>query len=265
MKIKRFYFIVLLVFFMGCEKDHYEGLDNLKIHYIKSVHTFCEYKLYVIYPHNFDDTEFYHTVYMLDGDWYIDEMSKFVDANFHNIAFVGIGYKNKNERAKDFTFPEDSRVEYSSGGADKHAQFLINELIPYIENEQGIKSSERTLAGHSFGGYFATYILFQQDYANPFDNIIMASPSLWWKDGYIFQLEDEFSSTNTDLDCKLFATIGSLEGGAMNSSFNALMKKIESRNYPLLTLRHKRYTKRSHNNTPLVSFKDGLNFIIKGE
>lgn len=254
---------VFIIFFCfaSCKKDIVKKVPESKSYSIASQYMQKDYTFYVLYPDNFDSTRTYRTLIMLDANDYFIEMSDVLNTDFNNqFILVGVGYNAFKERVSDFTYPYDSEVE-NSGHADKYVQFLGNELLPYLKDGLHIKSSDKTLLGHSLAGYFATYVQFQQSYKNPFNNIIAASPSLWWGDAYAFELEETFAANHSSLGVKYFTTIGDLEGAMMNTHFNAFVKKVTSRNYPGGEFQSQRYKNTSHRNSPIVSFKDGLTFI----
>jgi predicted alpha/beta superfamily hydrolase len=256
------YLTLLITVISGCQKEEMLTVENSVAYSINSSHTGVEYNLQILYPTNYDSTMEYQTVYLLDGDWYFNELAKIVQSKYaSDIILIGIGYKNSNKRKTDYSYPEDDFLS-ESGGGKKYLQFLYYELMPFIENDLSIRSSETTLAGHSLGGYFALYQLFQQDYPSPFDNIIAASPSLFWSEAYLFGLENTYNNLNNNLNIKLYNTIGDLEGVTMNALFDAFNNKIENRNYTGLSFDYVRHTNTSHNNNPIKSFDEGISFIL---
>lgn len=257
--------LLLLMFtiFSGCKKQDPLLSENTKSYALSSTSTGDNYRLTILYPEQFDTAVQYHMVCLLDGDWYFNEMAEIIGEQYPStVVLAGISYESGNNRSKDFTFPADEMFP-NSGGAKAFIQFINLELLPYIENDLSINISESTLAGHSLGGYFALYQLLQQDFTNPFDNIIAASPSLFWHEAYILDLEESYNSTNDTLDKKLVITMGDLEGVTMNTLYDAMVEKIESRNYSGLQFSYKRFKNISHNNNPIISFEEGLSFILK--
>lgn len=255
-------FFLLILIFSGCQKDDYSDIEDYKSFNINSSYTGSEYNIHILYPENYDATLSYHIVYLLDADWYFREVSEIINTNYKNsVVLIGIGYKNKNKRTTDFTFPYDDMFQ-NSGGADNYIQFINNELILYVEEDLSILSSETTLVGHSLGGYFGLYFMLQQNFQNPFDNIISASPSLFWNDAYIFDLEEQYHSNNDTLSIDLYNSIGDLEGVTMNTLFDAFNERIENRGYEDLSFKYKRFENISHNNSPIISFENALYFIL---
>jgi len=257
------YSVFIIASLIGCQKGEMVGVINSKSYKIISSYTNTEYSLQVLYPENYNPSSSYRTIYLLDGDWYFNELSEIISSKYANdeIVLIGIGYNGENKRNTDFTYPQDEFLK-DSGGAKSYIQFLNFELIPFIENDLLILSYERTLAGHSLGGYFGQFLLFQQDYSNFFDSVISASPSLWWKDAYILELEDQYNIVNDSLTISLYSTMGDGEGVTMNTMFNAFNKKIESRNYQGLQFEYERLENITHNNSPIESFDNGISFLL---
>lgn len=252
-------FIILLV--LSCQKEMIEVEDS-KSYTISSSYTNEDYNLQLLYPENYDSLVAYQTIFLLDGDWYFYELAEIIKEQYpNNIVLVGIGYKNDNNRSSDFTYPADDILS-NSGNAKKYIQFLNNELIPFISDSLQIKAKQKTLAGHSLGGYFNLYLLFQDELENPFDNLITASPSLFWHDAYLLDLEQQYNSSHDSLNINLFITIGDSEGVTMNTLFNAINEKIESRNYLGLTFDYERFENTTHNNNPIKSFEKGISKLI---
>lgn len=251
-------FLLLLV---SCNDEDVKRLGQQKSLNITSPNTGYSYHVDVILPDNFDSTAFYKTLYLLDGDWYLDELRNEEIINSGDIVLVSIGYKGNNNRERDFTFPSNDLLE-NSGGAKEYIQFLNYNLLPTIQSQFNIKPSHSILLGHSLAGYLALYLTFQQDFTNPFDGIIAVSPSLFWNDSYIFFLEDDYSNTFDSLNKRLYIAMGDLEGVAMNTHFDAINMKLHSRNYEGLILYSDRFKNTSHNNSPIKGFRKGLQLIL---
>lgn len=68
-------------------------------------------------------------------------------------------------------------------GASRFLAFLEQELLPLIEHQYRA-SSYRLLAGHSFGGLFATYALL---HSSRFQAFLALDPSLWWENEWVVE------------------------------------------------------------------------------
>jgi predicted alpha/beta superfamily hydrolase len=93
-----------------------------------------------------------------------------------------------------------------SGGGPEFLRFLREELAPLIEAGYRADPTDRAIYGHSMGGLFAIYALLEGEGA--FRRAIAASPSLWWSEGYIFRLEQAYSESHSELEARLFMSMG---------------------------------------------------------
>lgn len=167
----------------------------------------------------------YPVVYLLDANFYFDIMAaalqKYEPVGLApEVILVGIGYRDfaamDSLRDRDDTYPEaikkyEMRV---SGGADKFLSFIRSELRPFIESNYPADSAKRVLMGHSLGGYFTMYALWQELSGNGagFRYFIAASPSMEYNHYYLLQqLEAAPISALHKKDLKAFVTYGGLE------------------------------------------------------
>lgn len=254
-------FSVILSLFSSCSKDSLKKLDHYEKHKVYANASNKEYSVHLLYPSNYDQNTSYETLFLLDANDYFLEMVEVIKEQYSGkVILIGLDYNYFDERMIDFTYPKNPNIA-GSGSANKYIKFLQDDLMPYLTN-LGIKSSSSTLLGHSLGGYFATYLLFQQDQPNLFDNIIAASPSLWWSDAYILDLEELYHKNHTTLNANFFLSMGDLEGVLMNTHFKAFEQILEKRNYQKGSWKSVLYSGVSHRNSPIISFKDGLSFIF---
>lgn len=127
-------------------------------------------------------------LYVLDGEWN-HQLASGVAGHFirwgriPNMAIVSL---NNTNRTRDLTPTEDEIRYPGSGSAEAFLAFFEKEFIPYIESKYKL-SDQRILFGHSFGGLFALYTL--KENANLFNGYIAVSPSLWWKDDYMYEID----------------------------------------------------------------------------
>jgi len=123
---------------------------------------------------------------------------------------VGISYAKADigvtSRVRDYTPFEDAGWRVETGQAEQHHHFIKNTVISKIEKRFRAKSSDRTLVGNSLGGLFSAYILMK--HPETFDNYIIGSPSVWFKDNQILaQLINPLSLE----DKKAYISVGKLE------------------------------------------------------
>ncbi|UNZ00310.1 alpha/beta hydrolase-fold protein [Zhouia spongiae] len=256
--------IVVGLCVQGCDKEELSARTNNDSFVITSNYTQTKYRINILYPKGYQPSKSYHTIYLLDGDDYFNETANVITAQEKDdYVLIGIGYAGKNKRGTDYSYPWDKDFSGNSGGAKEFIDFINGELIPEIESKLKIMSSDRTLFGHSLGGYFALYILFQQEKNNPFDHIIAASANIMWYNAYLLDLEQKYYDKKKELNKSLYLSVGDLEGASQNLFHDAFVKQLKKRFYIGLDFTGERLRNTSHRNSPIISFKNGLTKIFE--
>lgn len=134
-------------------------------------------------------------------------------------------------------FTWDDRLQ--AGGADRFLDFILTELLPWLEQRFNIDPDRKTLTGISMGGLFCLYALFARPGA--FENHIAISPAIWWANCALLDLEAEYAARNTDLTAGLSLAVGALEEAQdptakMVSHLETFTARLRTRNYPSLNL-----------------------------
>jgi len=144
-------------------------------------------------------------LYVIDGEslfiptvGIVNQMTSSFTANDKCPAMIIVGIPNNN-RWKDLSptsavIGQDSSFLDITGGAPQFAQFIKEELIPYVDNNYPTES-HRTLIGHSLGGLFAMYSLIE--HSDLFSNYICIDPEFTWDDNrYIDYITKKLGSTD---------------------------------------------------------------------
>jgi predicted alpha/beta superfamily hydrolase len=164
------------------------------------------------------------------------------------MLLIGIGYPTDNWsaiqdlRARDFT-PFAYTPPYSgspqqgftrgTGGAPQFLRFIGDELRPVIEAQYATRPDDTTLLGHSLGGLFTLYALFQRP--GMFKRLVVGSPSIWWADAAIFGTEKAYADSHTDLAAHLYMGAGS-EEGEITADVKTMTDTLQQRKYSSLDL-----------------------------
>ncbi len=133
------------------------------------------FSFFVRLPKNYSKTnkQTYPVIYLLDGNAYFDQVSNSVDSYIKkkkvsvDPIVVGIGYENAyvmdSLRNRDYTFPDALPADSFkiSGQGNKFYNFIKTRLVTYIDSAYRTDKSNRTIMGHSLGGYFVLYALNQ--------------------------------------------------------------------------------------------------------
>lgn len=227
------------------------------------------FSVFVKIPHNYKHTgnQQYKALYLLDANLYFnyvaDSLEKIKD---NNTVLVGIGYSNfirmDSLRNRDYTYPvapaEDSF--YISGGGDKFYTFITKELMPDIERRYRIDKTNRSLAGHSLGGYFTLFALYKDlaDHQSFFKNYTAASPSVEYHHNYLVQL---FRETNVFADTankSLHITWGSDETDGDEAEYLKVVTELINALPPTIKTTTHYFPHAGHMETAIPSFYNCL-------
>ncbi len=166
----------------------------------------------------------YPVVVVLDGNFHFPMLASSIRQYekaglLPPLIVIGVGYKSlatmDSLRVRDYLYPAalPSDELKATGGGELFRQFLSRELLPSIDSTYRTTTQNRTLLGHSFGGYFALYTLLSQ--ANrktrDFQNFVAASPSVWYHNFYLNQLPTQLNTVNRADSVRLFVTVGGQE------------------------------------------------------
>lgn len=166
----------------------------------------------------------YPVLFLLDGNAAEQDLTKtgaLATPEGRAVAIVTIGYDTDQRfevtaRAYDYTpalvpgTPEHDPLDATrrSGGADGFLAFIQTTLLPAVERQIPVDRRRLGLWGHSYGGLFVLHAL---QHTDTFHCHIAASPSLWWRDGYLFKRRDDFRERLAGRRFGLLVTRGTAE------------------------------------------------------
>ena len=196
------------------------------------------YFITVAMPEEYDrTTKNYPVIYLLDPGYggtrnesIIKAIASIASTKLQfPLVIVGIGYNQFTARNRDYT-PSKNRVYPTSGGAAQFLEFIELELIPEVEKNYRVETDRRVLLGHSFGGLFTYFSLFQKP--DLFQYRIALSPSLWWDDDMMLNVEREFSRNGGQLSGVLFTAAGSNESTSrIIGPYQKMVNRLKDRGY----------------------------------
>ena len=237
-----------------------------------------EYRVLVALPVGYgsglpSDTARYPVLYVLDGN---DELPVVAEAlrmlrldaqdnkerwaGYPDVIIVGIGYpvdRFRNTfglRATDYTPTSvaafDSILTFTygmparTGGAEAFLRVLRDEIIPLVERSYRT-TDDRGIMGHSAGGLFAAYALFEAP--DLFRRYGILSPSLWWDNSMMFAKEASFSRGRTELPKSVFLSVGGLEDTTiMTRPMQRMVDALRGRGYRGLDLQSHVFAEENH-------------------
>jgi len=229
-------------------------------------------------------------VYLLDSDWYFGMVTDMVRimawcGRTTDAIIVGIGYPDKESvgetwrqgtamRTHDLTPMQSEKSEKSNstwlklevktGGGGNFFKFIKQELIPLIEQEYRIDPAKRVIAGHSHGGLFALFAMFEEP--ELFRSYIASSPSLDFAGSSLFTLESEYAKKHASLPAHLYLTAGELEEDTTVTDLSDMYRfsaLLESRKYKGFSLSKQMFLDNNHCEVVAPAFQAGLKMALK--
>ncbi len=247
--------------------------------------TGVDHVLYVSLPRDYQRrSHSYPVVYLLDPDYSFalahNIVEHFVDrGNLPPMILVGVGYPERSQdrvayrrhRTRDYTPSRTLEGGYGpdfqklSGGGPAFRDFLAKQLIPWIGKKYRT-NDDRTLIGHSYGGLFATFVLLTTP--DLFDRYLVVSPSYWYHQRRIFELEKQTAERRKDLPARVFLAIGELENPPhrrlpMVEDLEAFARQLRRRKYPGLELETQVFSGETHNSIFPAALTRGLRRLFE--
>lgn len=211
-----------------------------------------EYRIYVNFPANYGEgANAYPVIYLTDGNGNFplarSIYGELVRENRMPAALlIGIGYPTDDGQIisdlrqrdfapsyfSDYQNPQNNLPSGTSGAA-AFFQFIWNELKPEIDSRYRTLTGDNTLIGHSMGGMFGLYVLFQAQ--GSFNRYLISSPSIWWDNNTVLGDEVTYAAGHADLPVRVFMGAGSDET-EIATAMQDLAKAVSENPYPNLTL-----------------------------
>jgi len=229
-------------------------------------------------------------VYVLDGNWYSGMVTDIIRpmawcGSTTDAIVVGIGYPEDPDpmeatrvsfvrRDHDLTPIRDEAVEQSmqktfkrpvpNGDAGNFHRFIKEEVIPFVEQTYRAAPSKRILVGHSYGGLFALFGLFETP--DLFDTLIVGSPTLSYGNRYMFQREETFAQGHTKLPITMYLYAAELEEDLHDTTLTDTLRLaaiLQSRNYEGFSLTRHVFEDQNHCEVAAPGFHAGLKRALK--
>lgn len=138
---------------------------------------------------------------------------------------------------------------------DRLSNFLKEELIPLLEDEYG-NANQITIAGHSFGGYFATYAFLKDN--DIYNSCIAISPAYWPNKNDVIDLLLEKANL---VRGTFYLAVGDKRWDEISLRKNVFKAQDILRNQKSIAFSFNDLKGFSHNATPVVGFGLGLSFV----
>ncbi len=143
--------------------------------------------------------------------------------NIEEFILVGLppdpAVSSNTSRNRDYTPTDPTRggalrpPGYSSavyGEAAAYRDYLESDVFEFISTEYDADMDRKVFIGHSYGGLLGSYILLTKP--QMFSAYILSSPSLWFDQRSIINIESEYSRSHSSLNARVMMYAGEYEG-----------------------------------------------------
>jgi len=260
---------VLATTMLACRPAETGAAESWTVQVLRSETVDDDYCIYVHVPAACQEGAC-SAIYYLDADWNTALFRELLPDHpaLDPLISVGIGYPDPGalNRNRDYLSPYDER-EPLSGGGEQFYGFLTDELVPWVEARWPIAAEPgNTLLGHSYGGYFAAWVLYQEAaLADPvFPRLLSASPTLGWADDHLLQVDlDQATLGSAQTPRKLFLGMGEFEDTLSLVAFDTLVAQLAERDEDGFASRDQSYAGADHDDTGPLVLIDGLGFLAE--
>ena len=237
-------------------------LPRTEVHEILSRSNGNRYSIQVSLPRSYADrTERFGLLVLLDADYSFAVARNIVEhlsdrGSLRELVVVAVGYPINDyprayrlNRTRDYT-PVYSSEGYSdgiqkvSGGAPAFQRFIADELLPWLERRYRLAPEDRGLVGHSYGALFGAWTLLTRP--ELFQRYILISPSLWYADGYVFNLEEQRKGNLGSLSARVIVAVGARESDRMLAGQKRFVQVLQERGYPGLRVTGRTFEDEDH-------------------
>lgn len=240
------------------------------------------YRIFVSLPSEGEAPEDgYPVLYVLDGNAYF---GSFAQARWvqeylpvGKAIIVGVGYPGDEawdvRRLNDFTAPLldppprqwRELAKYRSGARRQFLDFMTGKLRTEISRRYKVDPDRHSLFGHSLGGLFALYALYERPQA--FHSIVAASPSMEWNEQGILEDEraftDRLKSGKVGKTSRLMVVVGDRDTDDDPEPARALVERLDQLSGLGLRVRLRSYPEEIHVSVPARSVTDVLRFAFE--
>lgn len=242
------------------------------------------YQVYVALPPSYEDQpqKTYPVLYVTDAHYafpLIRQIARRMNVDAPVIEehiLVGLSYADNDyttaSRTRDYTpSARRGRAAGAEGGGPDYQAYLKSEVLPFIEQRFRANPQQRIMLGHSYGGLLGAQIMFSDP--ELFSAYVLGSPSLWFDNKRMFDIEARYAAANTDLKADVFMYVGEDEHPGAKSSNRYDMvadnrlfeQKLRSRNYPSLELKSSVIEAEDHLTVAPIGFMRALEALLPAQ
>lgn len=245
------------------------------------------YQVFVTAPPSYTDHpgRRYPVLYVTDADYafpLIRQIGRRLNGNGPDIdefILVGLSYAIGEDgmpsRRRDYT-PTPAGAHSVPAGAvhgmgDAYIAYLRDRVLPFVADRYRTAESKRYYLGHSYGGLLGTQILLSEP--ELFSGYILGSPSYWYDDHHMDDMESAFAATRKDLPARVYMYVGQYEDMRpgdpryakrynMVTDARRMTQALRSRNYPSLRIELDVLDAEDHLSVAPGGFTRGLKYLL---
>ena len=240
------------------------------------------YRIFVSFPSSGEAPEDgYPVLYVLDGN---ASFASFAETRrlqesspIGQSIIVGVGYPGDDaydvRRLNDYTAPLldppprqwRALAQYKSGERKQFLDFMTGTLRREVSSRFRTDPDRHSLFGHSLGGLFALYALYERPQA--FHSIVAASPSMEWNEQGMLEDERVFTARLTSgkigKTSRLMVVTGDQDIDDDPEPARALVDRLDRLSGHGLRVRLRQYPDEIHITVPARSVTDVLRFAFE--
>lgn len=225
-------------------------------------------------------------VYVTDADYafpVVRSVTRRLNVNkprVEDFILVGLSYAKGQSpvvsRRRDYTptaaGSEDSTPDQVHGQGAAYRDYIKTQVMPFVEKRFRTSTGRNYFVGHSYGGLLGAQILFTSP--GMFAGYILGSPSFWYDQRHIFQLEKAYAASHDNLSAKVYLYIGEYEAQRkgdkryyqdffdMVLDNQAFTQALGKRAYPDLNLKSDVLNDEDHLTVAPRGFTKGLLYLL---
>ncbi len=241
------------------------------------------YQVYVALPPSYEEQpqRTYPVLFVTDAHYAFPLIRQFArrmnleGSVIQDHILVGLSYAEGDagpvSRTRDYTPSVRANARQAEGGGPAYQAYLKSEVLPFIEQRFRADPQQRIMLGHSYGGLLGAQIMFSEP--ELFSAYVLGSPSLWFDNKRMFDVEARYADAHTDLKAKVFMYVGEGEHPAPTNknrydmvADNCLFEqRLRARNYPGLTLRSIVVDGEDHLTVAPIGFMRALEAVLPAQ
>ncbi len=179
---------------------------------------------------------------------------------------VGISYPPDSNleiarsRFRDMT-PTHSAGFDPSGMADSYIAFIRNELLPYINDNYRVDTTDKCFYGHSLGGLLGAHILVE--HPDLFNRYIIGSPSLFWDNFVVVKGLSNKGSVSAKSLKAVYTYVGGDEGDMMINPLNKFNEFLKIKTGGTIKTNNQVFQGENHLSVIPAAFSTAVKFVYK--